>query len=138
MSSTDRVLSPDRKKFLKSFSNRPTAISPDRKCCLRGPLPSQFRPFLNNVLCHNLLCERVMSVKVYIFLKELPVESIYENIQRNSKKNSFLCEKLEEEKIEKKKNPTDQPSCGRTSKQSFFWPNLLLQGRNGDITLATY
>ena len=38
---------------------------------LRDPPPSQICTFLTNVLCHNILWVRVMSIKVYIFGKEI-------------------------------------------------------------------
>ena len=41
--------------------------------CLRDPQPSQIGPFVTNILGHDLLWVRVMSVKVYIFGKEITV-----------------------------------------------------------------
>ena len=37
----------------------------------KGPATLAMLPFLTNVLCHNFLWVRVMSVKVYIFGKEI-------------------------------------------------------------------
>ena len=60
----------------RQISYESEASGRKRKVDLRGPLPSQFRQFKKNVLCHNLLWERVMSVKVYIFGKGI-TRSIY-------------------------------------------------------------
>ena len=39
--------------------------------CIKVPATSQFCQFFKNILCHNFLLVRVMSVKVYIFGKEI-------------------------------------------------------------------
>ena len=46
-------------------------LQPEPIVVLRDPQPSQICPFLTNVLCHNFLWVRAMSVKVYIFGKEI-------------------------------------------------------------------
>ena len=48
----------------------------DQKMCnvlleLRARYPRKFRPFSTIVLCHNFLWKRIMSVRVYIFGKEI-------------------------------------------------------------------